>query len=111
MSEKKLETFTCNDCGHQWQQYQNGIHNCKPNLVKHWMIYSVNWQQTDNGEFPTCEWDESVPVWVYHEGEIQHAHYRNPSLDNCWFELDNGEREFVNYWAEIKLPNKPNISE
>ena len=42
-------------------------------------------------EYPCCDTDEALPVMVLHKGKEVEAWYRNPEMDDCWFESDTGK--------------------
>jgi len=44
----------------------------------------------DDCEYPTCDVDEALPVYILWEGNEIEAWYRNPAMDDCWFENDDG---------------------
>ena len=85
--------------------------NCEVlDYVEHLLVKNERlepkWFQTENCEYPDLE-DGHVDVWVFANGEVQHATYHNPSMDNCWFELDDGQSDLFNYWCEYIVPAKP----
>ena len=49
------------------------------------------WSSIDNCEYPICDVDEALPVYILWGGDEVEAWYSNPEMDVCWFESDTGE--------------------
>ena len=47
------------------------------------------WSSIANCEYPTCDPDEAFPVYIIWEVNEIEAWYRNPEMDECWFENDD----------------------
>jgi len=71
----------------------------------------MKWNDIENCEYPTCDADEAVPVWVVYGDEVIEAWYRNPSIDNCWFEFDSGGIiAHAHLWIEaLSVVSKPEL--
>jgi hypothetical protein len=58
------------------------------------------WNKLSDCVYPTCDADEALPVWIVANGEVIEAWYRNPSMDDCWFESDTGSVIEADLWLE-----------
>ena len=59
------------------------------------------WNDIEKGEFPDSEDTYATPVYILWEGNEIEAWYRNPSMDECWFESNTGALlEGVTKWRE-----------
>tara|TARA_R110002096_G_scaffold187772_1_gene367382 strand:+ start:512 stop:733 length:222 start_codon:yes stop_codon:yes gene_type:complete len=71
------------------------------------------WNSVEDCEYPICDADEAVPVWVVVDGEAIEAWYRNPEMNDCWFESDTGKELEVTWWMEslsvVGKPDLPNL--
>ena len=66
------------------------------------------WNNISDCEYPVCDPDEAVPVWIVSGKEVVEAWYRNPSMDDCWFESDTGNRIESDWWIEsLSVVDKP----
>ena len=70
----------------------------------------THWNNTENCEYPICDADEAVPVWVVSENKIIDAWYRNPAMNEFWFEDDNEKEIEASLWIEtLSLVGKPDF--
>lgn len=60
----------------------------------------MNWNNTENCEYPVGGSDEAIPVWVVVDNEVIEAWYRNPEMNVFWFESDSGAEIEANLWIE-----------
>ena len=71
---------------------------------------AATWNNTENCEYPTCETDEAISVWVVIDDEVVGAWYRNPRLNEFWFESDTGKEIEANLWiATASVTVKPTL--
>ena len=64
----------------------------------------------ENCEYPNCDTDEAVPVWVVADNVVVEAWYRSPKMDVCWFEDDTGKEIEATLWIEtLSLVGKPEL--
>ncbi len=68
----------------------------------------VKWFNSETSDFPDIDpCMDYVDVWVYFEGDVQHAQYENPSMDEYYFQLDHGECINNAVWTEYIKPDAP----
>ena len=58
------------------------------------------WSNIDDCQYPVCEKDGAVPVWILWKGNEIEAWYRNPKMNECWFESDTGAVLEGSFWKE-----------
>jgi hypothetical protein len=70
----------------------------------------MHWNSTEDCEYPICDADEAVPVWVVVDDEVIDAWYRNPEMNVFWFEDDIGKEVEATLWIEtLSLVGKPEL--
>jgi hypothetical protein len=59
------------------------------------------WNDTGKCEYPACDSDDVIPVYILWEGNEIEAWYRSPKMDDFWFESDTGDLlDGVTMWQE-----------
>jgi len=70
----------------------------------------MKWNDLESCEYPTCDIDEAVPVWIIVDNKVIEAWYRNPAMNECWFEDDTGKELEANLWIEaLAVVGKPEL--
>ncbi len=64
------------------------------------------WNDTNKCEYPSCFWDESIPVWTVDNGRVVSAWYSNPEENIHWFEDGNMNKIDSTLWIEISSTTK-----
>ena len=72
---------------------------------------SSKWNKLSNCEYPICDQDEAVPVWIVFNNKVIEAWYRNPEMNDCWFESDTGALIVADLWIEtLSVTGKPELN-
>jgi hypothetical protein len=69
----------------------------------------TQWQNIDKCEYPIGDADEAVPVWLVIKDKVVSAWYRNPDLNDCWFESDSGSELHAHLWHERSDDKPPSL--
>jgi hypothetical protein len=70
----------------------------------------MRWNNIEDCEYPACQYDEHVPVWVVNEGKVISAWYSNPQMDVHYFYDDFNKEICANLWMEtLSVIDKPEL--
>lgn len=70
----------------------------------------TKWNDINECDYPSCDADEAVPVWIVSGTDVIEAWYKNPSMDDCWFESDSGSVIDAHLWIEtLEVIGKPEL--
>lgn len=68
----------------------------------------VKWFDIESCEYPHLDdFTECAHVWVFNGECVEHAFYKNPSMDECYFIDLDGEVIDCTIWADFTKPDCP----